>query len=113
MKVCCGSGKPYDTQTDIQKLGCYSTDHCVGPIEVEDFDLLLTGLGTFDTNDCISHEDMRHLFNKADSWEEWITSQVEQEGIEKYKAWYARMNSRCDLHPELIEAHNELFGEEG
>ena len=37
-------------------------DHCVGPIEVEDFDLLLTGLGTFNTNDCISHEDMRHLF---------------------------------------------------
>ena len=25
-------------------------------------DYFLTGLGTFDTKDCISHEDMRHLF---------------------------------------------------
>ena len=62
MKVCCSNGKLYDTLTDFEQLGCHSSDHCVGPIEVEDFDLLLTGLGTFDTNDCISYEDMRHLF---------------------------------------------------
>lgn len=62
MKVCCSSGKPYDTLTDFERLGGCSTDQCVGPVEIEDFDLLLTGLGTFNTNDCISYEDMRHLF---------------------------------------------------
>lgn len=67
MKVCCDSGKPYADQTDVDKLSC-NHDHCVGPIEVEDLDvrdnidLLLTGIGTFDISDCISHEDMRHLF---------------------------------------------------
>lgn len=70
---------------------------------------LLAVCGTFNTNDCISHEDLRHLFNKSDSWAEWVLSQIEQEGVEKYKEWYARMNSRCDLHPELVEAHNKLF----
>ena len=48
MKLCCGNGKPYETFSDIEKLGCYSSDHCVGPIEVEDIDLLLIGLETFD-----------------------------------------------------------------
>lgn len=112
MKVCCSNGKPYDTLTDFERLGGCSTDHCVGPIEVEDFDLLLTGLGTFNPDECISHEDFRHLFNKADSWEEWMLSQIKQEGVEKYKAWFARMNSRCDLHSDLIEAHNKLFNGE-
>lgn len=118
MKVCCSNGKPYDTLTDFERLGGCSSDHCVGPIEIEELDvrdnidLLLTGLGTFDTSDCISHEDLRHLFNKADSWEQWMLSQIEQEGVEKYKAWYARMNSRCDLHSDLIEAHNKLFNGE-
>lgn len=111
MKVCCSNGKPYDTLTDFERLGGCSTDQCVGPIEVEDFDLLLTGLGTFNPEDYISHEDFRHLFNKSDSWEGWMLSQIEQEGVEKYKAWYARMNSRCELHSDLIEAHNKLFGE--
>jgi hypothetical protein len=163
VKVCCSNGKPYDSLTDFERLGGCSTDQCVGPIEVEDFDLLLTGLGTFDpkdiptiedlldfdrgvqsaidgqdirkaklaqfgsrlqkeidlltvcgtfnTDECISHEDFRHLFNKSGSWEQWILSQIEQEGVEKYKAWYARMSERCDLHSDLIEAHNKLFGE--
>ena len=62
MKVCCSNGKPYDTLTDFERLGGCGNDHCIGPIEVEDFDLLLTGLATFNTNDCISYEDMRHLF---------------------------------------------------
>lgn len=61
MKVCCGNGKPYADQTDIEKLGCYSSDHCVGPITVEDYDLLLTGLGTFDTRNCTSAEDLCKL----------------------------------------------------
>lgn len=106
MKVCCGNGKAYDSLTNIERLGC-NHDHCVGPVEID----LLTTCGTFNTNDCISHEDLRPLFIKADSWEEWMLSQIEQEGVEKYKAWYARMNSRCDLHSDLIEAHNKLFGE--
>jgi hypothetical protein len=55
---------------------------------------------------------MRHLFKKEQNWEEWMLSQIEQEGVEKYKAWYTRMNSRCDLHSDLIEAHSKLFGEE-
>lgn len=111
MKVCCSNGKPYDTLTDFERLGGCGNDHCVGPIEVEDFDLLLTGLGTFSPDECISHQDFRHLFNKADSWEAWMLSQIEQEGVEKYKAWYDRMVERCDLHSDLIEAHNKLFGE--
>ena len=109
MKVCCGSGKPYDSLKGIERLGC-SHYHCLGPIEVEEFNPedmpilnldtsvcipykrgdyeeidLLTVCGTFDTNGCISHEDMRHLFSKPDSWQEWIASQIEQEGIEQYK----------------------------
>lgn len=45
------------------------------------------------------------------NWQEWILSQIKQEGLEKYKSWYARMYIRCgySLHPELIEAHNKLF----
>ena len=70
MKVCCSNGKPYDTLTDFERLGGCSTDHCVGPIEVEDFDLLLTGLGTFNTNDCISYEDMRLLFKVKEGKDE-------------------------------------------
>lgn len=61
MKVCCESGKSIIEMSELDKLSCHH-DNCVGPIEVEDFDLLLTGLGTFNTNDCISYEDMRHLF---------------------------------------------------
>lgn len=74
----------------------------------QEIDLLAT-CGTFDTSDCISHEDLRHFFNKAGNWEQWMLSQIEQEGVDKYKAWYGRMNSRCDLHNDLIEAHNKLF----
>lgn len=61
MKVCCSSGKPYDTFTEIESMGCYSTDHCIGPMEIEDFDLLLTGLGTFNTNECTSGEELCKL----------------------------------------------------
>lgn len=123
MKVCCGSGKVYDSLTDIEKLGC-NHDHCLGPIQDYLYDMfggtsitgdcidLLTVCGTFDTSDCISHEDLRHLFNKADNWEQWMLSQIEQEGVDKYKAWYARMLIRCDLHSDLIEAHNKLFNGE-
>lgn len=58
MKLCCGNGKPYDSLTEAERLGGCNNDHCVGPISVEDFDLLLTGLGTFNTEDCISAEDL-------------------------------------------------------
>lgn len=58
IKVCCSNGKPYDSLTEAERIGGCSTDHCVGPIEVEEFDLLLTGLGTFDPEDCISAEEL-------------------------------------------------------
>lgn len=58
MRVCCNSGKPYDLLTYVEQTGGCSKDHCVGPIDIDDFDLLLTGLGTFDTQDCISVEDL-------------------------------------------------------
>ena len=61
MKVCCDNGKLLSEMSELDKLAC-NHDHCLGSIEVEEFDLLLTGLGTFNTNDCISYEDMRHLF---------------------------------------------------
>ncbi len=64
MKVCCGNGKPYDTLTDFERLGGCNSDHCVGPIIVEDFDLLLTGLGTFNPDDCISAEELGKLIIK-------------------------------------------------
>jgi len=32
MKVCCGSGKPYDTLTDAERIGGCGNDRCVGPI---------------------------------------------------------------------------------
>lgn len=60
MKVCCGNGKPVSEMNELDKLSC-NNDHCVGPIEVEDFDLLLTGLGTFSTEDCISAVDLCKL----------------------------------------------------
>jgi hypothetical protein len=61
MKVCCGNGKPYDTLTEFERLGGCNSDHCVGPITIEDYDLLLTGLGTFDTNDCTTSEELCKL----------------------------------------------------
>jgi hypothetical protein len=54
MLVCCGNGKPYDSLTDIEKLGC-NHDHCLGPIQ--DY-LYLTFCGKFNTTDCISVEDL-------------------------------------------------------
>lgn len=64
MRVCCGNGKPYDTLTDFERLGGCSSDHCLGPIDVEDYDLLLTGLGTFNSEDCISTDDLVKLLKK-------------------------------------------------
>lgn len=60
MKVCCGNGKPVSELSTLEKLGC-NNDHCQGPIFLEDYDLLLTGLGTFCTNDCVSSEDLCKL----------------------------------------------------
>lgn len=61
IKVCCSSGKPYDSLTEAERLGGCNHDNCVGPIEVEDYDLLLTGLGTFCTNECVSSEELCKL----------------------------------------------------
>ena len=80
MKVCCDHGKPISEMSTIDKLACCH-DHCVGPVDynpedmpiIEGLDLskcrefhiedyLLSSQGTFNTNDCISYEDMRHLF---------------------------------------------------
>lgn len=32
MKICCTSGELYDMFTEIQCMGCFSTDHCTGPV---------------------------------------------------------------------------------
>lgn len=114
MKVCCSNGKPYDTLTDFERLGGCSTDHCVGLVEVEEFDLLLTGLGTFDTNYCTSSDDLCKLLDKQltdnpTDWKQWITSQIEQEGIEEYKKWYGRMLQRGAICDKLMEANDEMF----
>lgn len=45
-------------------------------------------------------------------WLEWITLQIKQEGLEKFKQWYARMLQRGAICDELIEANDKLFGEE-
>jgi hypothetical protein len=52
--------------------GCLMNDLAAYSQELGLYDIdLLTTCGTFDTNDCISHEDMRHLFkvkeNKVDN----------------------------------------------
>ena len=75
-------------------------------------DLLFT-CGTFDTNDCVSAEDICKLLDKTDNWEEWIASQIKQEGIEKYLEWYEKMSERHAVCEELIEAHNKLFNNIG
>lgn len=64
IKVCCSNGKSYDSLTEFERLGGCGTDHCVGPIEVEEFDILRTGLGTFNTEECISAEDIGKLIKK-------------------------------------------------
>ena len=80
---------------------------------------LLTICGTFNTNDCTSSDDLCKLLDKqltdklstdnpAD-WEQWITSQIEQEGLEKYKEWYGRMLQRGAICEELMKANDELF----
>lgn len=109
MKVCCSSGKPYSTLTDIERIGGCGTDHCTGPIDLEDYELLLTGLGTFNTNECTSSDDLCKLLDKPTDWKEWITSQIEQEGIEQYKEWYSRMLQRGAISDELMEANDEMF----
>jgi hypothetical protein len=70
MKVCCGNGKPYDTLTDFERLGGCGNDHCVGPISVEDYDLLLTGLGTFDIRDCTSSDELCKLIKPTGEQDE-------------------------------------------
>lgn len=47
--------------------------------------------------------------DKTDNWQDWITSQIKQEGIEKYLEWYTKMFERNAVCEELIEAHNKLF----
>lgn len=63
MKVCCDNGKLLTDMSDLDKLAC-NHDHCVGAIEIEEFDLLLVGCGTFDTKDCLSVEDLCKLLEK-------------------------------------------------
>lgn len=97
----CGTAM-WELDEDLNCPGC--------PHQDSEIDLLTT-CGTFSTEDCLSAKDFSKLLDIHNDWEKWITSQIEQEGVEKYKLWYARMNSRCDLHPELQSAHNKLFGE--
>lgn len=63
MKVCCGTGKLYSELSMLDKIAC-NNDHCVGPISAEDFDLLLTGLGTFNTQDCVCAEELCKLLKE-------------------------------------------------
>lgn len=109
MKVCCSNGKPYDTLTDIERIGGCSTDHCVGPINIEDYDLLLIGLGTFNTSHCTSSDDLCKLLDNPADWKQWITSQIEQEGVEKYKEWYSRMLQRGAVCDGLMKETDEMF----
>lgn len=61
MKVCCGNGKLMSDLSALERLGC-NNDHCTGPIEVEE--MLLTGLGTFCTNECVSSEELCGLLKE-------------------------------------------------
>lgn len=61
MKVCCGSGKPFDSLTEGERIGGCGSDHCMGPIEEY---LYLQFCGKFDTKDCISVEDVLEIIEK-------------------------------------------------
>lgn len=64
IKVCCSNGKPYDSLIEAERIGGCNHDTCVGPVEVEEFDLLLIGLGTFDPEECVSAEELGKLIFK-------------------------------------------------
>ena len=51
------------------------------------------------------------LLDNPTDWKQWIASQIEQEGVEKYKEWYGGMLQRGAICDELIKANDELFGE--
>lgn len=108
MKVCCGNGKPYDSITEAERLGGCNNDHCFGPIEEY---VYLQFCGKFHTNECTSSDDLAKLLDKPTDWKEWIGSQIEQEGFDKYKDWYARMLQRGAICNELIQTNDKLFGE--
>ena len=77
---------------------------------------ILAKHGAFHTNDCTSSDDLCRLLDKQSTdnptdWKQWIISQIEQEGAEKYKEWYGRMLQRGAICDELIEANDEMFGE--
>ena len=72
-------------------------------------DYFLTGLGTFNTNDCTSSDDLCKLLDNPTDWKQWITLQIEQEGLEKYKEWYGRMLQRGVICEELMKANDEMF----
>lgn len=72
-------------------------------------DYFLIGLGTFNTSHCTSSDDLCKLLDNPADWKNWITSQIEQEGVEKYKEWYGRMLQRGAICEELMEANDELF----
>jgi len=108
MKVCCSNGKLYDSLTEFERLGGCNNDHCFGPIEEY---VYLQFCGTFHTNECTSSDDLAKLLRQP-NWEDWIASQIEEEGFDKYKEWYARMLQRGAICDEMIEAHNIMFMEE-
>lgn len=73
--------------------------------------IFLSSHRTFHTNECTSSDDLAKLI-KQRNWEKWIVLQIEEEGFEQYKKWYARMLQRGAICDELIEAHNKLFNGE-
>lgn len=101
-------------------IGKYSAENIkimAGNVGIKDYDLLLIGLGTFNTTNCTSSDDLCKLLDNQSidnptDWKEWITSQIEQEGLEKYKEWYGRMLRRGAICDELMEANDEMFGGE-
>lgn len=57
-----------------------------------------------------SEDDLCKLLDKQSTdWKEWITSQIEQEGVEKYKEWYGRMLQRGAICDDLMKASDEMF----
>lgn len=98
------------------KIRICSSDHCSGPIDIEDCTgsqelckLFETKADYYDSVKNYNYQASLNLEGYTTDWSKWIQSQIEQEGLEKYQEWYARMGYRCDLHPDLVEAHNKLF----
>lgn len=104
-KAYCNSVKNSNYQASLRLEG----------FNVEGVDLLTT-CGYLNSNEGTNSKDLSKLLldkEETDSWRNWIIKQIKEDSVQSYREWYDRMFLRTNgnLHPDLIKAHNKLFGE--